>query len=230
MNTIMAIDTDKTVHERQTAEWQKYGIGTLRINSINEAISHIMQGDLFLFIAINEDTIPDFMSKLPILRDITNQPIFVITSNYTIDKKVQAMHLGADVYDPFDKYVKKNVIAALEILDLQNRWVNRPLHRSNVLIGRDIILSESRHDVFINDIKVSLTKLEFDMLKYLLMHNGNIVTHTQILNKVMESEYTENGSDFIWRTISRLRSKISEVAPGREYIKAERGVGYKFIE
>jgi DNA-binding response OmpR family regulator len=226
----MAIDTNQIVHDRQTEEWLKYGIGTIRINTITEAVSFLVRGDLFLFIAINEDTIPDFMPKLPIIRDATNQPIFVITSSYTIDKKVKAMHMGADVYDPFDKYVKNNVIAALEILDLQNRWANRPLHQSNVLIGRDIILSESRHDVFINDIKVSLTKLEFDMLKYLLSHKGNIVTHTQILNKVMDSEYTENGSDFIWRTISRLRRKISGVAPGCEYIKAERGIGYKFIE
>jgi len=58
MNTILAVDTDLTVHEQQTEAWGKIGIGTLHVETMNEAISRLSRGETFLFVAINEDSIP----------------------------------------------------------------------------------------------------------------------------------------------------------------------------
>ena len=103
MERILAVDTNAAVHEEHTEEWAKYGIGTQRVNTMNDAISKLVKGDEFLFVVINEDTITDFIKQLPVMRDATELPIFVVTSTYTIDKKIKAMSLG-DIWTANYKY------------------------------------------------------------------------------------------------------------------------------
>lgn len=227
MDIILSIDKDVAVHDLQTAEWKKYNIDTLRVDTINEAINLLKNGKKFLFVCINEDTIPNFMSQLPILRDITNTPIFIITSSYTAHKKIRAMRYGADVYDPFCSSAEENVLSALELLKLRNRFTNSP--SLSVLIANDIVLSLSRRIVFLKDTEVHLTKKEFDILLHLMRNNGNVVTHIQLLQKIWGEEYSEYDANVLWRTVNRLRTKLTKISPEKEYIKAERGVGYKII-
>jgi len=228
MNTILAVDKDAVIHERETAEWLKYGIDALRVDTMTEAISLLVHRDDFLFVAINEDTIPGFMLQMRIMRDVTKLSIFVITSNYTIEKKLKAMDCGADVYDHFNAYIKNNVISALALLKAKKRRAKLMPKSLRILTGGDIILSPLRRSVFIKDVKVSLTKKEFDVLHCLMAVNGHVVTHARLIRKVWryESEWTD--TDVLWRTVDRLRGKLAETSPTNEYIIIERGVGYKF--
>lgn len=228
MDLILAIDKDVEVHEKAVAKWAPYGISIERVETIQEAIAQLKQKDDYLFVAINEDTNPDFMSMLPILRDVTDTPIFIMSSTFTTEKQVKAMSLGADTYDHYHTETNHNVLLGLELLKAQNRQkqVNNNL---SVLVEGDIILSESRRSVFVRDSKVSLTKKEFDILYYLMCNKGRIVTHVQLLQKVWGEEYNESDTTVLWRTVNRLRSKLSNVKGAKNYIKVERGIGYKFL-
>ena len=228
MERILAIDTNVAVHEEQTEEWAKYGIGTQLVNTMNNAINKLINGDEFLFVVINEDTTSDFLKQLPIMRDATDLPIFVVTSEYTIDKKITAMSLGADVYDPFVSYAKKTVLLTLETLKVQNRWAKRPQKQLAILTGEDIILSQLRRKVFVKDNEVSLAKKEFDILRCLMANSGCVVEHKQLMEEIWGRDYNEKDTDILWRTVNRIRTKISRIYPDNEYIKIERGVGYIF--
>jgi DNA-binding response OmpR family regulator len=228
-NTILAVDISIDVHEYQSAEWAKYGINSLRVESMHEAISLLLRSNEFFFVAINEDTIKDFMLQLRIMRDVTDIPIFFLTSNYTVDKKIKAMNFGADAYDPFNEYVKDNVLSTLELLKAQNRWAKRKHTSMPVLAGGSIILSQSRRKVFVDNTEVSLTKKEFDILRYLMVNSGHVVTHVRLLQNVWGEEYSETDTEVLWRTINRLRNKLSKAFSADGYIKVERGVGYQFL-
>jgi DNA-binding response OmpR family regulator len=230
MNIILAVDKDSAVHERKTAEWEKYGIDALRVDTMNEAICLLAHRDDFLFVAINEDTIPDFMPKLRIMREVTGLPVFVITSNYTIEKKLKAMYCGADVYDHFNAYVKNSVIGALEMLRAQNRVPARLPEPLRVLTGGGIILSPLRRNVFIKDIEVFLTRKEFDVLHCLMANNGDTVTHARLMKKVWGDITEWEDTDVLRLTVDRLRRKLSEISPAKEYIEIERGAGYRFLK
>jgi DNA-binding response OmpR family regulator len=225
---ILAVDTNVAVHEEQTKEWAKYGIGTQRVNTMHDAVDRLVKGGEFLFVVINEDTIFDFMKQLPVMRDATDLPIFVVTSAYTIDKKIRAMNLGADVYDPFVSYTKKTVLLALETLKVQNRWSNRAQKQVAILTGGDIILSQLRRKVFVKNTEVSLAKKEFDILRYLMANSGCVVEHKQLMGEIWGKDYNEKDTDILWRTINRIRTKLSGVYPDNGYIRIERGVGYAF--
>jgi len=227
-NTVLAVDKNAAVHKRETAAWEKYGIGSLRVEMMSEAIKLLARRGDFLFIVINEDTIPDFMFQLCIMRDVTRLPIFVITSSYTIEKKVNAMGCGADVYDSFDTYAKDSVISALALLKTQNRRAKRPQKPFRILTGGDIILSPLRRNVFINDTEVPLTKKEFDVLQLLMANNDYVVTHERLLREIWGDNHDLNKTDVVLRTVDSLRGKISEISKANKYIEVEHGVGCRF--
>ncbi|MCL2083841.1 MAG: winged helix-turn-helix domain-containing protein [Oscillospiraceae bacterium] len=225
MNTILAVDTSAAVHERQTAEWVKYDIDTIRVDAISEAASRLARGN-FLFVAVNEDSIPGFMPQLRAMRDAADIPIFVLTSHYTIDKKIQAMNCGADVYDAFDAYRKDDVLTALELLKSPGGYTAYP---QKALRCGDISLLPPQRSVFVKNIEVTLTKKEFDILQYLISNRGCVVTHIQLLKAVWGGGHDMSDIGVLWRTVDRLRKKLSEAFPAKEYIKVERGLGYKII-
>jgi len=226
--TILAVDKDADVHARETVEWMKYGITALRVDTMSEAINTLAHRDDFLFVAINEDTIPDFTAQLCIMRDVTALSIFVLTSNYTIEKKIKAMDSGADVYDHFNSYIKNDVICVLAYLKAQKRKLKRIPKRLRVLTGGNIILSPLRRNVFIKDIRVPLTKKEFDILQCLMAGNESVVTHAQLMRKVWGDKGELKNKVILWQTVDRLRRKLSKISPTDEYIELERDVGYKF--
>jgi len=228
MEKILAVDTNITVHEEQTKEWAKYGIGTKRVNTMSDAINRIEEGEQFLFVAINEDAISDFMKQLPIMRDVADVPIFIITSSYTIDKRIKAMSLGADMYEPFISYAKKMVLFTLEVLKAQNRWKTWPQRKLSVLAGGVVVLSQLRRKAFVKDIEIGLAKKEFDILYYLMENSGCVVNHKQLMEEIWGKDYNEKDTDILWKAVNRVRTKLSEVCPANEFVKIERGVGYVF--
>lgn len=230
MEQILAVDTNHAIHQEQTEEWRKYGIGAQRVNTINEAIHKLAGGEEFLFVVINEDTIPDFMNQLPVMRDVTGLPIFVVTSAYTVEKKIKAFSLGADVYDPFTSYTnaRQAVLLMLETLKARRRWAEQPSKRMSILTSRDIVLSKLRRKVFVKDIEVDMPKKEFEILCCLIENAGCVMEHRQLMEAIWGEDYVEKDTDILWKAVNRVRTKLSKINPGQEYIRIERGVGYVF--
>ena len=80
------------------------------------------------------------------------------------------------------------------------------------------------HEVFVNDEEVSLTALEFRLLKQLVERRGRVQTRDQLLSDVWGYS-----ADITTRTvdthIKRLREKLGPIG---KYVQTIRGVGYKF--
>jgi len=228
LETILAVDTNITVHEQQTAAWAKVGINTSRADTMAEAILRLTRNSDYLFVAINEDTI-DYLPELPMMREITNLPIYIITSDYSTEKKIAAIEAGADVYDPFSNFTQENVTGALKLLELQKRWINRKIKTTLILIGGDIIISVKRRIVLVNGKDVKLQKKEFDVLHHLIANKGQFLGAANLIRKVWGEEYSESRNKSLWQAVSRMRIKLSEVSD-KEYIQVERDVGYKFLE
>ena len=229
MNTILVVDKNIEVYDRETAEWAKYDISTRRVSTMNEAITLLMHERRFLFVAINEDSLPNFLSQLHVMRDTTDTLIFVVTSSYSVKKEIQALQHGADVYSPFGTSSKETVLSGLELLKVKSKWSERQHEPVPVLTGGDIILSSIHRLVFVNDTKVLLTKNEFDVLQYLMEHRGRLMPHVRILKKIWGDDYGEHDTAVLWQTIDRLRKKLSKISEADKHIIVERGIGYIFL-
>ena len=80
------------------------------------------------------------------------------------------------------------------------------------------------HEVFVNDEQISLTALEFKLLRQLVDRRGRVQSRDQLLSDVWGYS-----SDVTTRTvdthIKRLREKLGDMG---KYVQTIRGVGYKF--
>lgn len=80
-----------------------------------------------------------------------------------------------------------------------------------------------------DDIEISLTPKEFDILYFLVCNRGEVFTKEQIYQAVWENDYLLDDSN-IMAFIRKLRKKIEPNPDAPEYILTIWGIGYKFNE
>jgi len=228
MDIILAVVKNIAVHERYAVVWAKHGIKAQRVDTMHEAIVKLNRGEEFFFVVISEDCIPDFMTQLPIMSDVSASPILVVTSSYTMKKKIAAMRNGAHLYVPLGEKTEDDVKVTFEVFSVQERWSSLPLKRRPALVSGDIILSLSRQVVLVEGTEVFLKNKEFEVLRFLMINAGRFLSSEQILCAVWGDGYIGE-FNVLWQVIKRIRKSLSEASPGKEYIVHKRDVGYKFI-
>jgi DNA-binding response OmpR family regulator len=151
-------------------------------------------------------------------------PIVMLTARSAETDKVLGLELGADDY----------VTKPFSITELLAR-VRAVLRRSNpqrpatetVRIG-DIDFDFRLHQARRGQTRIEFTAREFELLRYLVQHVGQVVTREQILNDVWgyeESPTTRTIDNFV----AKLRQKIEKSPHAPEHILTIHGSGYKFV-
>lgn len=85
----------------------------------------------------------------------------------------------------------------------------------------------SKRKLYINDIKINLTRKEFDIFYYLFEKKGDVVSHKELYERVWKREYIHDDTN-IMAHIHRLRGKVEEDPKKPKYICNQYGVGYYF--
>jgi DNA-binding response OmpR family regulator len=145
----------------------------------------------------------------------------------TIDRVV-GLELGADVYmtKPFEtSELAAQVKAVLRILrpgniSYSNRWdFEDEILRINL----------SQRLVQMKGVEVRLTRLEFELLKYLLDRRGMPVGRSDLVDNVWGYEAGGDIMDGAVNTaIAKLRAKIEPDPANPKYIQSVHGIGYRF--
>lgn len=92
----------------------------------------------------------------------------------------------------------------------------------------DLTIKVTKHEVYRKDKLVHLNHLEFDVLHYLAIHHGQVLSKEQIYEAVWKLDY-ENSSQSVINIIYQLRKKLEPNPSFPIFIKTVIGVGYKFI-
>lgn len=146
-------------------------------------------------------------------------PILMLTAISSIESRVKGLDAGADDYlpKPFD----------LEELQARIRALLRrtPKADSPVLTAGELRLDPAAHRVFRGDRTLDLGGKEFQVLEYLMRHSGRIISQSEFLDHVWDSEYA-GLSNVIEVNIRNVRRKIGEP----ELIFNVRGLGYVLRE
>lgn len=82
--------------------------------------------------------------------------------------------------------------------------------------------------MFVRNRKIGLVNKEFDILHYLIINKGLVLSHDQIFCGVWGDGYVFNTKQTLRTQINRLRYKLRAHAGQVEYIKTVRGIGYCF--
>lgn len=90
-----------------------------------------------------------------------------------------------------------------------------------------IHMSVSRHKVLVDGQPITLTRIEFALLREFMTHEGKVLTHRLLLQRIWGDEYGEE-HDYLRVYINKLRNKIEPNPSNPIYLLTEPRVGYVF--
>ena len=153
-------------------------------------------------------------------------PILILSARDREVDKVAALDLGADDYvtKPFSMVELRARIDAL----LRRAAGPAADHSGTVQVGA-LRMDVGLRLVTVNGSTVHLTPREYEVLKVLLAHQGQLVTHGRLLRAVWGTAYSGE-AHYVHVYVSHIRRKIDAADPEgtlRGLIVAEPGVGYR---
>ncbi len=146
-------------------------------------------------------------------------PILILTARDRWQEKVEALQAGADDYvtKPFQFEEVEARIQAL--LRRAGGW-SQPVLRSG-----PIELDPRSQRVQVAGRDVELTAFEYRLLEYLMMHAGEVVSKSEITDKLYEQDF-DRDSNVIEVFVGRLRRKLDPDGT-LQPIETLRGRGYR---
>jgi two-component system OmpR family response regulator len=144
--------------------------------------------------------------------------VLFLTAKDATENKVEALRAGGDDYvtKPFSL---AEVVARVQAI-LRRSGGDLP---GDVLRYGDLVLDESRHEVFRGETPVALTATEFSLLRYFMLNPRRVLSKTQILMNVWRYDFGGN-SNVVETYVSYLRKKLD--AHGPPLIRTVRQAGY----
>jgi two-component system OmpR family response regulator len=149
-------------------------------------------------------------------------PILMLSAKDGDYDLVDAFQLGADDYlvKPFSFVV---LVARLRAL-VRRGAPERPA----VYTAGDLVLDPARHRATRGTHELSLTPREFSVLEFLMRHRGTVVSKSEIVRSVWDTNY-EGDDNIVEVYIGYLRRKI-DLPFAAHTIETVRGGGYPVVE
>ncbi|MDR2581348.1 MAG: response regulator transcription factor [Fibromonadaceae bacterium] len=164
------------------------------------------------------------------IREKVDIPILIVTARIEDIDKVHGLSVGADDYitKPFSHTELvarvKSHLARYARLTMNTS----PSKTSEELYSGNMTIDRNAYRVYLDDIEVTLTTKEFELLYYLAINKGNVLSKEQIYDKIWgEGNYGELEAVKVY--INRIREKIEKNPSKPERIQTVWGAGYRFI-
>jgi len=156
------------------------------------------------------------------LRTWSTVPIVVLSAVGEEGEKIAALDAGADDYvtKPF---------SGDELLARVRAQLRRgsPASRPMIEVG-DLRVDLEKRLVTMAGEPVSLTPIEYDLLRLFAANEGKLLTHPAILRAIWGPAYGDE-SNYLHVYVSHLRRKIEPDPARPRYLLTQPGVGYRLV-
>jgi DNA-binding response OmpR family regulator len=148
-------------------------------------------------------------------------PILILTGRRAKQDIVRGLDIGADDYltKPFDLAELKARVRALV------RRGGGSRQSEQIAIG-GVILDRRKRQATVDGVQLRMTPKEFALLEYLMMKVDEVVTRTELLEKVWDFHF-DPGSNVVDVHVARLRAKLRLASAGVN-VETVRGIGFVF--
>ena len=183
--------------------------------SLFAALREEMPDLLLLDVMLEGEDGYEILTRLRADTRTASLPVIMVSAKGEEVSKVKGLNLGADDYlaKPF---------GVMELVARIRAGLRRATPARPVLTYADIVLDDTRHEVKVAGAPATLTRKEYELLKLLLRHAGQVVPREEILTAVW-------GADYIGETRTldiHMATLRKHLAGSRAEITTVRGVGY----
>jgi len=165
------------------------------------------------------------MEVLRRLRRTSKVPVIMLTARDETMDKVAGLDQGADDYITKPFAIEELLARIRATLRKKDGLEGSPEKAGNdVFSACGVTLDAKRYTVAVKGTPVDLTKREFDLLHYMLINKGVVVTRDMLMENVWDYDF-DGGTNAVDVYIRFLRTKIDEMFDIK-LIHTVRGVGY----
>jgi two-component system response regulator CpxR len=221
---LLIVDDDPDIREMLSDYLEAEGYCVESVGSGKEALERVARVEYTLIVL---DIMLPGMNGLDVLRQlrISSQiPVLMLTARGEAVDRVLGLQLGADDYLP-KPFVPQELAARIQAI--LRRSKSNGDDASSAIDVSDISLDAQSRLVMLQGKVVDLTSVEFDLLRVLLSHAGQVVGRETLQREVLGREYTPFDRS-IDTHVCNLRKKLGTAAEGIERIKSVRGSGYLY--
>ena len=225
MYNVLVCDDEKDIVSALRIYLTSEGYNVFEAGNGKEAVEVVEREEIHLVLMDIMMPVMDGIQAMVKIREKSNVPVILLTAKGEDTDKVLGLNVGADDY----------VTKPFNPVELQAR-VKSQLRRymllgsGNQTTGKarmgGIEIDDKAKEVTLDGEKVNLTRTEYDILKLLMDHPGEVFSPNQIYEKVWNDNPfgTENT---VAVHIRHLREKIEYNPQEPRYLKVVWGRGYK---
>ncbi len=151
--------------------------------------------------------------------DFASIPVLMLTARASEVDRVEGLDSGADDYltKPFSS---PELIARVRALLRRSKPQQTALKHGSL----EVRLDDAQ--VFLDGVKLELTRREFDLLKFLAANAGRVFSRQELLDKVwgLDFDGTERTVD---QHITQLRQRLGKTLEPSIFLETVRGKGYR---
>ena len=220
MQKILIIEDDEKLREELETFLNRNGFIATSLKKFDNAVADILEikADLLLIDINLPYTDGEFICKE--IRKISNVPIIMVTSRDSEMDELFSLNYGADQY--VTKPYNIQILLA-KIVGLLKRNQNAGNNPDKIDCG-EFVLNTAGRIIEKEDNKVELTKNEYKILEYLVLHRQQVISRDEIMDYLWESEeFVDDNTLNV--NIKRLRTKLEELGL-IDQIETRRGQGY----
>ncbi len=155
-------------------------------------------------------------------------PILCLTSRSAVEDRLKGFSEGADDYmvKPFDlRELKARIKSLLRRSPRRTTEAPAPAEHTLLTTG-SLTLNLHTYRVRVGETEAQLTRAEFDLLRYLMTHPGQVFSSQQLLEEVWDYALGTADPGLVRWHIKNLRSKLGSEPGGTDCIQTVPHQGY----
>lgn len=164
----------------------------------------------------------DGLGLLPSAKKYNPDAAYIIlTARGNLEDRITGLDLGADDY----------LAKPFSLLELQSRMqaiARRKFNiREELIVLGGFSIDLQKRIIYCAEEQIELSRKEFDLLSYLLLHKNRVLTRMQLSEHIWGTFADDDyDSNYIDAHIKNIRKKLNAHAP-TEFLETVRGVGYR---
>lgn len=213
---ILLIEDDKDLNELLVFKLKSQNYDVIFDYDIEDIEKKLDSDDFSLLIIDRNLPSGDSLKKINQLRKYGyNEPIILLTAKSLHQDLIDGFENGCDdyIFKPFDF---KELLLRIQVI-LKRTKIN-----TQRLFFKRFILDLNNKELFFENNKIELSKLEFELLKCFFENQNSLLTRHFLSENVWQDDITTDKT--INTAILRLKNKIPSI---KNHIVSIRGSGYK---
>lgn len=227
---ILVVEDEKSIAEIIEIYLQNEGYSIYKCFSAEEALECIesIEHDLAILDVMLPKQDGFYLCKK--IREKYSYPIIMLTAKNDQNSKVNGFTYGADDYvtKPFlPLELMARIKAQLRRYKKYNFYTKEDKNNNFLLSSQGVELNIKARECRLDGKVIRLTPSEYDILRILLEHKGEVVSSEDIFHSLWSDEYYSKNNNTVTVHIRHIREKLGNQEEKDKYIKTVWGVGYK---